>query len=221
MVEILAILIRNNVHIKGYKIKGYKIKLCQLADDTTLFVLDNDSSRIALKTFEEFYRYAGLGLNKNKTVAVIMWNNGSIHKDEILNINWSQKAFKTLGIWFSLNIEEMIEINITAKLKKISSLLNMWSARYLSLKGKITVLKSLVMPHILHIASTLFISDNIVKTLDEMFFNFVWSNRKHGIAKNTLMQPIEAGGLKMICISSMIKCTKIMLCNRKLTLQCN
>ena len=63
VVEILAILIRNNVHIKGYKIKGCEIKLCQLADDTTLFVLDNDSLRIALKTFEEFYRYAGLGLN--------------------------------------------------------------------------------------------------------------------------------------------------------------
>ena len=101
-------------------------------------------------------------------------------------------------------------------MKTIHSLLNMWSARHLSLKGKITVLKSLVMPHILHLASVLYISDEITKSLEKMFLNFVWSNRKHGIAKSTLVQPIELGGLKMICISSMVKSAKIMFIKRLL-----
>ena len=108
VVEILAILIRNNIYIKGYIIKDCEIKLCQLADDTTLFVLNNNSLRIALQTFEEFYRYAGLRLNRSKTVAIITWNDGSIYKDNTLNITWSEKPFKTLGIWYSLNIKEMI-----------------------------------------------------------------------------------------------------------------
>lgn len=65
--EIVAILIRQNVNITGIIIDQYEIKLCQLADDTTLFLKDNVSLRIALGTFEEFYRYAGLKLNNSKT----------------------------------------------------------------------------------------------------------------------------------------------------------
>ena len=129
------------------------LKLCQLADDTTLFIQDNNSLREVLKIFEEFYRYAGLKLNKTKTEAIIVWNDGSIYKDPSIGILWSDKPFKTLGIWYSLDICEMQEINISNKLKKMHSLLNMWSARSLSIKGKITVIKTIIMPHILHIAS--------------------------------------------------------------------
>ena len=214
--EILALLIRNNVNIKGYVIQDMELKLCQLADDTTLFIQDNNSLREVLKIFEEFYRYAGLKLNKTKTVAIIVWNDGSIYKDPSIGILWSDKPFKTLGIWYSLDICEMQEINISNKLKKMHLLLNMWSARSLSIKGKITVIKTIIMPHILHIASVLYLEERVIKQIEKMFYKFLWSNRKHGVSKDTLIQPIELGGLKMICISSMLKSAKLMWVKRLL-----
>ena len=46
-------------------------KNCQLADDMTLFLRETESVSSAIKLFVEFYRYAGLKLNKCKTVAFI------------------------------------------------------------------------------------------------------------------------------------------------------
>ena len=53
--EIIALLIRNNVKIKGIIIDKCELKLCQLADDTTLFLQDEQSILLALAVFEEFY----------------------------------------------------------------------------------------------------------------------------------------------------------------------
>ena len=212
--EIMATVIRNNSEIKGLNIGDIELKLCQLADDTSLFLKDVSSIKIALDSFEEFYRYAGLRLNRTKTEAIIMYNEGNIIKDESLNINWNETSFKTLGIWYSTDTEEMLYLNIGERLEKIKVLLRIWSARYLSLKGKIVVLKSLVMPHIIHIASVLFIENTVIKELDKMLFDFLWSGRKHGISKSTIIRSIDMGGLKMICIETMIKAIKIMWLKR-------
>ena len=52
----------------------------------TLFLTDMPSVRKSLQLFEEFYKYAGLKLNKNKTEAIIIYNNGSLTSDVMLGI---------------------------------------------------------------------------------------------------------------------------------------
>ena len=103
----------------------------------------------------------------------------------------------------------MYDLNIKERLNKIETILNMWSSRYLSLKGKITVLKSLVLPHVIQLVNIIYLNDSIQDKLDKMFFNLLWSNRKHGIKKDVLTNPIEKGGLKMICIKTMIRSINI------------
>ena len=71
--EIISILIRGSANIRGININDCEIKLCQFADDTTPFLRDNLSILIALQSFEEFYRYAGLKINLNKTEAIQLW----------------------------------------------------------------------------------------------------------------------------------------------------
>ena len=70
--EAVAIILCNLDCIHGININDTCIKLCQLADDMTLFVEDIDSICHAFSVFEEFYRYAGLKLNKAKTEAIII-----------------------------------------------------------------------------------------------------------------------------------------------------
>ena len=67
--------------IKGITVNFISKKLCQLADDMTLFLSNNGSVSCVLQIFEEFYRYAGLKLNKSKTEATIL------HSDHNLELN--------------------------------------------------------------------------------------------------------------------------------------
>ena len=67
------------------------------------------------KVFEEFYRYAGVKLNKSKTIGIIVQNDGNLYEDEQLGISWTQNTFKTLGAHFSLDSEETKHLNIKEK----------------------------------------------------------------------------------------------------------
>jgi hypothetical protein len=70
-VEIMAIKLRETKHIRGIEIKLNSItgnlKICQLADDTTLFLKTKYEITIAMNIIEEFGNLSGLKLNKNKT----------------------------------------------------------------------------------------------------------------------------------------------------------
>ena len=49
-----------------------------------------------------------------------------------------------------------------------TGILNTWQARTLTLKRKITILKSLVMPHINMLPSILHIDNNVVDDIDKL-----------------------------------------------------
>ena len=212
--EIIAIIIRALEPIRGICVNNTCIKLCQFADDMTLFLSDNQSILWALKSFEEFYKYAGLKLNKAKTEALIVYNDGSLYEDQTLGISWIRHCFKTLGTIFTLNYKDTATLNINHKIKIVKDIINAWQARSLSLHGKITVVKSLVIPQIQLLASTLSLDHKTVNELDTLLFNFIWNNGKPLIAKNTLIQPIHLGGLKMVSVSEVIKTTQIMWIKR-------
>ena len=121
-----------------------------------LFLSSTNSVSHAINLFEEFYRYAGLKLNRTKTEAFLMdFQNPLVYQDNSIGIKWTVNPFRTLGTWFSLDSEEIKFLNINEKMNIITSILKSWEHRHLTLKGKITILKSLVVPHILQLASVL------------------------------------------------------------------
>jgi archaellin len=213
VVETLAIKIRHSPSIKGININGRRVTLSQLADDTTLFLEDSESLKNVLELIDKFYLCSGLKLNREKTDA--MWI-GSLkqNKEKPLKINWTNKPIKSLGIWFSLDNNDAIEQNYKEKLKNISTLLHIWSQRDLSLKGKITVLKSIVMPQILYVASCLYVPDWVTEYVDKIFFKFLWNWKPHKIKKNVIISDIQNGGLKMPHFPSMVQALKIMRIKR-------
>jgi hypothetical protein len=72
-VEIMAIKLRETKHVRGIEIKLNSItgnlKICQLADDTTLFLKTKHEIHvtITMNIIEEFGNLSGLKLSKNKT----------------------------------------------------------------------------------------------------------------------------------------------------------
>ena len=72
------------------------------------------------------------------------------------------------------------------------------------------------MPHIINLASVLSIEEKFIKELHALFYNFFWSNRKHGISKTILIQDIDYGGIQMVCIPTLIKSIQVMWFKRLL-----
>ena len=79
-------------------------------------------------------------------------------------------------------------ITLYEKVAKIKSLLQMWKGRSLSIKGKITILRSKVLPIILYPVSVLYVPGEIIDDIDHLFYDFIWPNKKHHIKKQVLKQ---------------------------------
>ena len=115
------------------------------------------------------------------------------------------RIIKCLGIWCGPDIEGAINFNFKEKIKKMKTLLNMWSQRQLSLKGKIAVLRTVILPQILYVASTLYTPEWVEKEVDGLFFKFLWSSKKPHVRREVVISEISNGGLKMPLFSGMLR----------------
>ena len=208
MVEVIAIILRHSEELTGIIVDQTEIHLCMFADDMTMFLYNLESVKVVMELFEEFYRYAGLKLNKKKTEALALQSTDCI-SNNLFGIKWIDRPFKTLGFWFSINFDEMFQLNTNEKMKTIQSIINSWSSRCLTIKGKITVLKSQVVPHLQQLASVFPLSDTFIAHMEKIIFNFIWSNRMHLVSKEVLILPVQLGRLKMISTKAIINTPRI------------
>ena len=69
--EFLALALKNNEEIEGIKIVNKEHKLCQYADDTSIFMRANERNlRACIKTLNWFYEVSGLKINIKKTKVI-------------------------------------------------------------------------------------------------------------------------------------------------------
>ncbi len=122
-VEILAIKIRSNNLIRGYKGVDKEIKTSLYADDSTLFLDSFDSMSAALETVSQFTRVAGPKLNIEKTEGILLGTlKGTLISHE--GVKFTKKAVRCLGIYIGHNKEECFYLknrcyrNRTRKLEK-------------------------------------------------------------------------------------------------------
>ena len=75
-----------------------------------------------------------------------------------------------LGIWFSSNEDEMIQLTLNDKVEGIKNAIAAWSNMHLTMFGEITVLKTMVLNQILNVCSTVYIPKYLIKQVDKLFF---------------------------------------------------
>ena len=202
--EILAKAIRKNPNIRGISINNNDIKISQYGDDTTL-ILDGSREALisALRFLDEFSDLSGLKLNDTKTEA--LWIGSSIGNDNLptpgYSLKWPKKKVKTLGVWLSIHYDE--------KLKNIKAILSCWKYRRLTLMGKITVLKSLVVSQLTYILSPLPSNEKIINEINDLFYRFLWNDKGDKIKRKVMINDYFRGGLKMIDLVSFNKSLKL------------
>lgn len=200
-IEPLAMTLKNNKNIKGIKLGETKYKVGMYADDTFLLLKgDSLSLRTAMDTFRKFELCSGLKLNVEKTQAA--WIGERRGSPEYLcpevELNWTT-SFTLLGIEFNtLNGKDCLELNLKNKIIDISKLLGMYKQRNFSIIGKVSVIKTLAIPKLIHVLTVLpKPKPQFKKKLNEVFGMFLWNNKKGKINRNLLAQTLEEGGLKL------------------------
>ena len=81
-------------------------------------------------------------------------------------------------------------------------ILDNWSARRLTLLGKITIIKTLAVSQIVYILSSLPTPPDIHKTIDSILYDFLWDGKGDKIKRTTMINNYAKGGLKMLDIQS-------------------
>ena len=206
-VETLAIAIRQNPAIKGITIGKEETKLLQYADDTTAVLADTKSATVLFQLLDLFKNISGLKINSTKTEG--LWIGSSKeNKAKPLGIKWPNEPIKTLGVYFTYDPKLLKEKNFIERLDSIKKLINVWSSRGLSVDGKVTIIKSFLIPKFVYVCSVLPTPNELAKQLNQLLFKFLW-NGTDKVTRVSVINEYEEGGLKMINLDCMIKSLRL------------
>ena len=198
-IEPLSVEIKKNKKIKGIVCGKEIIKIGLYADDTFLMLDGSESSlQESVLVLNHFQVFSGLKINLDKTQAIwlgkLKKRSYTICKD--LNLNWDVK-FKLLGINFSVNLDEMNELNYRIKIAEIEKLFTLYKRFHLSLVGKITVIKTMAIPKLVYLFTVLPTPDtNIMDKIERIISDFLWEGKAR-VARTFLEKDINEGGLKL------------------------
>jgi len=115
--ETLAIKIRSDISIKGFRIGGEPTKLFLFADDMTCFLSDKESYTSLFATLESFGSCSGLRVIHEKTEILALGSNNLEDKD--FNDHKICETTKILGVYFGYDGKQRNDLNYRQTLKSI------------------------------------------------------------------------------------------------------
>ena len=213
-IEILSVAIRQNKDIRGITIYGKTVKTTLFADDCTVILDGSEQSYNAtIHLFEEFGKLSGLNLNFNKCVPLKIGSLRNVHdivyskKKEMI---WNKDTAKALGIHFHSRTEQIMELNFKPRIEQFRRDIASWKKHKLTTIGNITVFKTFILSKLTYLFSVLpNPSSEIIKSLKQQSFEFIWNNKRDKIKRDTLIKPYEEGGLRMVDLNCYVNSLKI------------
>jgi len=123
----------------------------------------------------------------------------------VLQENARQHPWGKLGI---RALRPLGYFSAMTQLKDIRTQIRSWSCRGLSLYGKITIIKSFLLPKMLYKFSVLPTPEAFIKQLNTIIYNFLWKGPDK-MARLVVINNIEYGGLKLADLETSIKSLRL------------
>ena len=99
-------------------------------------------------------------------------------------LDWNNSYFDILGVEFSINLTEMIDLNYNSKLVDMNKMLQQWEYRKLTPVGRLTVIKFLKIPKLnLVMLSLPNPNQEYFKTFGNKLYHFLWRSKIHKLKK--------------------------------------
>ena len=109
-----------------------------------------------------------------------------------------------VGIWFSNEAEQVTNLNLNERMGKMEKIINKCKTRKWSLKGKITLMRMIILQQVQFLVSMIFIPKFILKQIDSMSFAYLLDSKPHKIKRSSIIAPIiiDKVGLGMLDVDS-------------------
>lgn len=221
--QVLTSKIIGNPRIEGLNISGENNIMSLFADDTDLFLKASLPCIAALfNELDTFGLYSGCKANVSKTRCIPL---GKTRSDtsflDNLKITYGDDFlsddFTALGIDFSnsISLDQITTMNYEKKIKIAMGWIDSWKMRDLSIYGRITIIKSLIMSQFSYLVIPLpRPAISITKRINTLTFNFLWGCKRDKIKREQIVRPVSMGGLDMFYSEDFILSLKISLLSK-------
>ena len=178
-------MLRQSKEYQDFKINSHCSEVSLFADDTAIYSNGNASQfNYVFDILNYFGNKLGYRVILGKSSAFDLRSSREKNDKPFLNsgLSWPDTSIKYLGVnipmskFNELSLFKESFANIIHDMKLI---LNLWSVRGLTLLGKITVFKTLIISKLIHTASHLpmYSPETFAKQLDKLMFQFIWGSK--------------------------------------------
>ncbi|KAE8954182.1 hypothetical protein PR003_g33661, partial [Phytophthora rubi] len=180
-VEPLLNFLRSRFTDRGVAVKDMTLPhlLMAFADDCTGLLKDVCDAKEFLRLVQEYATAAGLRLNVKKTCIMPFTHHVSRAKlDELraatdLHVLGISDTAKLLGVLQGASVTD--QQRLSAVVAKIRARCAIWKYRARTLRGKVVLLQSIILPLLWYTASVICVPSTVLKTVDIIIRNFVHS----------------------------------------------
>lgn len=171
------------------------LKVVAYADDVTLFVSSSGEADSVMSEVDRYSVASGSMINLEKCES--LWLGGD---DQSFGLPGalpepSDRA-KVLGISFGLG--DYPEENWDGRLKIASLKVNQWKGWSLSLRERVCLIKTFLLPLFIYLGSVCVLPEPYWVRIYSLFFQMLWGNRLNLIKREVTYRTRELGGLAMV-----------------------
>ena len=218
MVEILLIKINYTKNLKGIRYAKKESRSETFADDTTVILERSEEYlRYAMKCLIDFHKLSGLQCNIDKTMVIPIGGitDPTIKICEDINLEWASE-FKILGFFIDNKLEKL-HSNVENCTRKVRAIINKWRKYNLTIMGRMTVTKALLLSQYTYVATVLDLTQKEVEYIQSILDNFILYNSflNHGhksrywINQDIMYSNKVQGGLNAIRVSDFLLSLKV------------
>ena len=171
---------------------GGRPVLSQFADDTCVGAIGDHSIFAVFRALALFERASGAKVNPDKSHGLWLGRNRG-RADRPQNVQWTSDQIKVLGV--PLGRDNPPPDFWNGLLETLQRRVATHRKRDLSLKGRVIVIKQLLMPLFVYPSFVTVCPQPVTKRIQSTFDAFLWRDGAHKIPKCILELPVNMGGI--------------------------
>jgi hypothetical protein len=207
--EPLLLAINQDNRITGYRFVqegvDHYVKTLAYADDICTILQNQDDYHRLQYHLERYSSVSNAKFNQQKTEAFSL--SGKYDRDwkellqhhhiTVYHTHNSSEPFRYLGyyIYYTNNQRDYLQEKMIAQVK---DQVQLYSTRQLSIRGRATVISTLIMSKIWYRLRLIQPTQMFFKKLKSVIYGFVWLNKKPPLSFNQMCLPMAQGGLGII-----------------------
>ena len=187
----------------GWRVRRMKQEDEDYVDDVNVVLEKPEEMLVVDEIFCQFESFSGAILNRSEKTKLM--GIGQFQGRRVWPLDWIkvEKSLKIFGVNLFPTYSEILENNWATAVRKMQQCLNSWNTRILnSVFQRADVLKTFVLPKMYSLAECLPLPHTWAKEIEKQIYKFIKVGKMEMISLEVMCNPINKGGLGMVCIRS-------------------